>query len=280
MTFRRASAVAAAFAVLLLGAACGDRADAPLGAETDEPLFVQGKQLQKQSRHAEALAAFLKLIDQRGSRASAESHLEAGLIYLGHTKDPVEACHHFRRYLELQPNSKEAPLVRGKVEEARREFAKTLSARPLEDQSVRLEIAEELSSLRRERDELRAELAALRGTAAPPRSTMITVPDLSGRPPLNPPVAKIVQPLITPAPSAAAFVQPAPTRPAGAAGGPAQPKASATPPAAKPRTHTVAAGDTLYRLSRLYGVKVEAIAAANGMSVQTPLKVGVVLRIP
>lgn len=289
MTVRNLFAAGAACAVLLLAAGCY-RENSPLGVETDDPLFVQGKQLEKLNRHPEALTLFLQLIDKRGERSSAESHLEAGLIYLNHTKDPVEACHHFRKYLELQPNSKEAQYVRGMVDAARREFARTLSARPLEDQAVRLEIAEEVSKLRRENEELRAELAARRGVAPLPMRSGLVVPDLSNSKTggaAAPPVNKLADSPITPAP-AAPLIQPArsattaqaslqqaataptlassvPTRPATKAGG---------------RTHTVGQGDTLYRLSKQYGVTMEDIAEANGMKVTSPLKLGTPLKIP
>ena len=44
--------------------------------------------------------------------------------------------------------------------------------------------------------------------------------------------------------------------------------------------HTVVAKDTLFNLSKRYGVKVEELAAANGMAVSSPLKLGTVLKIP
>jgi hypothetical protein len=50
-----------ALLVVLMGAGCGDREGAPLPAETDDPYYVQGIQLQKQGRQAEALNAFLKV---------------------------------------------------------------------------------------------------------------------------------------------------------------------------------------------------------------------------
>src|SRR3954462_2366035 len=139
MTVRRILAAAAVLVSLLLGAGCGDREGAALPAETDESYYIQGVQLKKQGRNPEALNAFLKVIEKRGERAAAESHLEAALIYLDQTKDPVEAYHHFRKYLELQPNSKEAVRVRGMVEAAKREFARSLPARPLDDQSQKLQ---------------------------------------------------------------------------------------------------------------------------------------------
>lgn len=48
------------------------------------------------------------------------------------------------------------------------------------------------------------------------------------------------------------------------------------------RTHTVAAGDTLYSISRQYGVTVDAIIAANTQTLPDPnrLDVGQVLNIP
>jgi LysM repeat protein len=289
MTVRLALTLAATLAALLLGAACGVRDNATIAAETDEPLFVQGKQLIKQTRHPEALSAFLKLIDRRGERGAPESHLEAGIIYLNHTKDPLEAYHHFRKYLDLQPNSKEAGGVRGMVDAARREFARTLSARPLEDQSVRLEIAEELSKLRRERDELRAELAALRGaTPVQVRSSMITVPEISNPRGIAPPVAKVEGSPITPAPAqnsgsvgvapplqATQGRQPSPIQ-----SSPLRPTAPAQTLTKSGRTHPVAAGDTFYKLSKQYGVTIEDIAAANGLSVDSKLKLGTKLKIP
>src|SRR5688572_33001454 len=138
MTVRRTFSVVIALLAVLAGGGCGDRDGAPLPAETDEPFYVQGKQLMRQGRNPEALTSFLKVIDRRGERGAAESHLEAGTIYLKHTKDPVEAYHHFRKYLDLQPNSKEAAGVRGMVEAAKREVARTLAARPLDDQAVKM----------------------------------------------------------------------------------------------------------------------------------------------
>ena len=50
---RRLPVLLAALLGLAL-AGCGDRDRAQLPAETDDPFYVQGKQLQKQSRHTEA----------------------------------------------------------------------------------------------------------------------------------------------------------------------------------------------------------------------------------
>jgi LysM repeat protein len=293
-TVRRHFLYAFALVVALLGAGCGERDGAPLPAETEDPYYVQGKQLQKQGRNAEALNAYLKVIDRRGDNPSPESHLEAGQICLNHTKDPLAACYHFRCYLKAHPNSKETRGVIGMVEAAKREFARSLPGRPMEDQSVRMAVDEEVGKLRRENEELRAELAVLRGGGAVPvprLPRMITLPAevRSASPSLPPPVAAVIDAPVTPAPvgpqtvaQSAAGIQRMPP--------PATKQSRASPmgPAPKSalaagRTHTVAAKDTLYGIARRYNVKVEDIVAANPAivpRVSSPLRVGTALRIP
>lgn len=290
MTVRRLFVTALALLAVLLGAGCGGGAS-QLGPETDEPLFIEGRQFKRQSRNNEALNAFLKVIEKRGPRESPESHLEAGQLYLEHMKNPVAAIHHLQKYLELQPNSAQAQLVRGLVQRAMRDFAATIPGRLLEDQSARVAFNEDIERLRREIEELRAENATLRGGGAtpvyrpptagvqlplgnPPRSNPAPAqPAPAGRGDflLQPaPVAQAAPPAVTPR---GATVAAAPTRPANAAGG---------------RSHTVAQGESLYGIARRYygtGVnkaQVDRIFDANRdvMRDPTDLKPGMTLRVP
>ena len=282
--------------LVLLASGCGDRERLPLPPEIEDPYYVQGKQLQKQGRPSEALNAFLKVIDRRGESPSPESHLEAGLICLYHTKDFPAAYYHLRRYHKAQPNSKEAPLVLGKIEEAKREFARTLPGRPLDDQSLRLAMEDEVHKLRRENEELRAELAVIRGggvaaTSRGPR--MIALPEEVRVGPVRPPAVAVAPgpepaapaeeerpPLVTPAPAPASV---SPASPVTAAPPRAAPEAARPAPRAASRSHTVAPKDTLYSISRRYQVRVEDIVAANPALLpraSTPLRVGTTLRIP
>lgn len=274
---RRIIPVVAALLAMFGAAGCTDHGRDPLPAETDDPYYVQGKQLMKQGRNAEALGAFLKVIDRRGERGAPESNLEAGLIYLNHTKDPVEAYHHFRRYLVLQPNSKEAADVRGMVKAAQREFARTLPTRPLEDQSARLEVRETIERLQRENEELRAQIATLRGTSAAVGrvAPMINLPDEVAPPPRPPaggesPLTAAPAPRATPSAGTPATKAAPQTRPAAAAG---------------TRTHTVQPKETIFGISVQYygtGRGTGAIYQANrdAMRHPTDLRPGMVLRIP
>jgi hypothetical protein len=287
MTVCRTISVVTACLAVFAGAGCGDRDAAQLPAEIDEPYYVEGKQLMRQGRNPEALTSFLKVIDRRGERGAAESHLEAGFIYLNHTKDPVAAYHHFRKYLDLQPNSKEAVRVRGMVEAAKREFARTLPARPLDDQSLKLQANDEIEKLRRENEELRAQIATLRGASMIPVTRAAPVISLPAQPSgANPPVAAVVNspnmptpaPRTTPAPTTM-FQAPAAQTPASRVSAPTRP---ATPGA---RTHTVAPKDTLYGISVKYygnGKQVDAIYQANRdqMRSKEDVRPGMTLRLP
>lgn len=261
------SALAAA---LLLAGCGGDSGE--LGPETDEPLYQQGQQQEKQGRPQEALNSFLKLIAKRGEQAP-EAHLEAGILELEEMKNPLEAIHHFRMYLQLQPNSRLAGQVRDQVARAEREFAATLPAPNWETGSSAPELQAKITRLENDNLQLQADNQALRAQLGAPRMPSV--------------------PTEVPAPVAARIPPEAASRtllvPVGPA--PAPPSPSPAPvaaAAARPggRTHVVQAHDTLYKLAAQYygsGKRYKDIIAANPDKFRggnTALKPGDVLRIP
>ena len=289
-----------ALVAMLLAAGCERGDSLTLSSETDEPYYRQGQQLSKQGRNQEALNAYLKVIAKRDDTAP-ESHLEVGLILLRQVKDPIAAIYHFRKYLELQPNSRQAVYVRGLIDTAKREFARTLPATPLESQADQLEKQDQIDRLLRENDQLKAELTALRGgVVAPPiRSRAVLENESPGGAPMitipvtptetTPPAADEAPVTYAPvqAPPAAADEAPviqavplsAPTRPSAARAAAIR----ATPTSG--RTHTVAKGDTLFSLAQKYygnRSKWRDIYAANRdvLPSETGLKPGMQLKIP
>ena len=290
MTVRLNAAAVLAAAVLLLGAGCGGGRNVTFTVETDDPYYREGQRLVKVGRDAEALSAFLKVIEKRGEQASAESHLEAGLICLNHIKDPIEAIHHFRKYLELQPNAKQAPGVRGLIDTAKREFARTLPAHPLESQAIPGDQMEQLRQLTRENEELHTQLAAQRTATTTQflRSSRTTV-EASEPPAVVANVGNI--PLITPAPIQARAAMGESLISPGSSSTPLITPSLSTPKGRGAtravttggRKHTIGTGDTLYNVSKRYGVKMEDIVAANRdilPSVTAPLRRGAELKIP
>lgn len=284
-----------ALCALWFATGCERGGNLPFRAEDAEADFQRGKQLIRQGRNQEALAAFLKVISRRGDDAP-ESYLEAGLLYQQHIKDPIASIYYFRKFLELQPNSSQADLVRGRIDAAKREFARTLPAHPLEDASVKLQYMDQLERLQRENEQLKAEIADLRAAASSnattppprPRAASANLPS-----PITPvsrtvPVAPMADssPLIRPATSVdnrtALEKSPlqAPTTPR------VVPPAATPPPATAGRRHVVQHGDTLSVISqRYYGTKGRwrEIYAANRdvlKSENDRLNLGMELKIP
>jgi hypothetical protein len=260
-----------------------------LGSELDEPGYRQGQQLERQGSPQQALTSFLKVIAKRNDDAP-ESHLEAGLIYSQHIKDPIAAIYHFRKYLELQPNSRQAELVRQRIDAAKREFARTLPAQPLESAADRLEMQDQVAHLQRENDQLKAELSALHGGAPMPvmpvRRDPATAEDDG---------VSIHPPVLVSQPETESPLSLAPDNPVPAVRSPAAKPTTARSAATKPaapasagRKHTVQVGESLYKIATHYygaagaSAKVQVIFEANRdvMKSISDLKPGMELRIP
>ena len=285
-------AVALAFAL----GGCGDDSRQSYATETDEPYYRQAEQMKRANRQQEALSAYLKVIEKRGDDAP-ESHLETGLLYLHHIRDPIAAIYHFRKYLSLRPNSAQAPLVRQRIDAAIRDFARTLPAQPVENKLQRVDLIAAMDKLKLENDLLKQQLAEYQAgrtpTEAPAGNDAETneaplprdpaekrgastatggfalntdaMPTVRTRPGTKPEPARTVTPPTT-------------TRTA--------PANTTTPPApAGARRHTVRAGDTLSSLAqRYYGSRSrwrDIYQANRGvMKSESDLKVGMDLVIP
>ena len=268
-------------------------------AEIDEPAYRRGKELLRQGRDQEALASFMRVIEQRGDNAP-ESHLEVGLLYQRQVRDPIAAIYHYRKFVDAKPHSQQADLVRQRIAAAMREFADTLPLKPLENQEKRNDLYEVVERLQRENTELKDQLAMARANAALlAGGTRPTVADLSinvsgdGPAPPQPAVPNIVREPsrtttvanspITPAPltpeETSRTWQP-PTRPSEAS------MVGSTPPTAGgTRRHIVARGDTLSNLALRYyndRSRWRDIYAANRnrMSSENDLRIGMEVLIP
>lgn len=269
-------------ALLMLLAGCERPAGSGLVAEIDDADYTRGKNLLRQNRNQEAMAAFLKVIDKRAGDAP-ESHLEVGRLYQEQIKDPIQAIYHYRKYRELKPNAPQAELVRQLIHAATRDFARTLPAQPLENQVLRNDLLEVVERLQRENTQLRADLAAI-GAGRPGLAASVEDPGTSGPPfafgAMSPPqlvsrgpAEDTDAPQISQAP--VQTVAPVPAQPA-------------APGATSGRRHVVAQGESLYSIARRYygtptNARISEIVAANKDVLpngSTSLKIGMELRIP
>ena len=304
MRFRFFSLCLCALAALIFSAGCGRYDAASLTAEIDEPYYRRGKDLLRQGRNQEALASFLKVIDERGADAP-ESHLELGILYQQHIKDPIAAIYHYRKFRELKRNSPQSDLVRQRIDAATREFARTLPAQPLDNQMERIDLLDRVDQLQRENLQLKDQLLGVRteavntsrvaaspvssdssaGAVAEPSDVLAPLAINPAESPLaESPSPEPVVEVSAPAP-ATVLVPPSvslrtPSRPT--------PSASAPPVAASSgKRYVVQKGDSLYSIAkRFYGTatnaRVQSILQANRsvLANAAALRPGMTLVIP
>ncbi len=306
-----------ALAALLFAAGC-DRVDSlPFTAEVDEPGYRRGKELIRQGRNRDALLEFQKVIEKRGLNNAPESHLEIGLLYQNHIKEPIPAIYHFSKYRELKPNTEQASYVRGRIDAAKREFASTLPGRPLDNPLTDANNAEVIERLQRENEQLHAANARLRvslglsarapvdaagniaATPLAPEDTPAFEPSpvtasntdevIVSRPILDadtPAFEPITAPSFTP--TRPSQTQQATIAATPSARPPQQTQTQNPPPATTSgRRHVVRQGEGLWTIARRYygtptAAQIDGIYNANRdrMTSKTDLKVGMELRIP
>jgi LysM repeat protein len=237
---------------------CGPSSN--VSQETEERAYRRGKNLLREGRKDEALQAFQSVIATRAD--ATESHLEAGLIYLNHIKDPLAAIYHFRNYLALNPEGEYADFVKELILTAQKDFAQTLPGEPFGNEVERVNLMETVNKLREENNQLKQSVVELQKQLTDSEMESQRYRQALAQANSLPAAPSEVAPIV---------IQPAPRQPAQAtAGG---------------QTYTVQAGDTLSLVSRrVYGTpsRWAEIFAANRDQLPSPdsLKPGQVLRIP
>lgn len=139
-------------ATLLMLCGCGKDAKSSEAKEERNPLIKQGQAYLEIKDYKKAEAAFKEAIEN--DPRMARPHLDLATIYHQYRPDYVSAIHHYRRYLELRPDSEKAEFIReqiGKVEKALIDEILTRSGA--------FQIKEECDRLRKENAALKQQLA-------------------------------------------------------------------------------------------------------------------------
>ena len=189
---------------------------------------------------------------------SAAAHFELACLFENREADPAAAIYHYQQYLKLRPKAENAEFVNQHILALKQELAKTVSLGPVTERQQREfeRLAEENRRLNEEVEKWRAYATRLQaltnqlGAASP--ATRAGKPAGSAQPPSGSP-------------------------------SPSNSPGSSQPPAILPnmqRTHTVKAGETPMMIARKYGIKVDALMAANPKLEPRHLKVGQTLNIP
>jgi tetratricopeptide (TPR) repeat protein len=198
----------------------------------------------------------------------ANAHLELGMLYENRLVDPISAIYHYRKFLELRPDSDKKQLVEDFIERAKLSLTAKLPQSPVVDPNELARLENEKAALLQENATLRTRVSELE------RAVSITPVETT------PPAAGIVAATV---PATAPMPAAAPATMMAAAVTPTTESSTAELP--RVRTYTVQHGDTLQSLAlRYYGSRSgwERIYQANrsGLPSKDQLKVGQQLVIP
>jgi len=223
--------------------------------EEKEPHFVLGKGRVNAMDYQGAIEAFEQSLE--ANPHSAAAHFELGWLYDEKVPDPAAAIYHYGQYLQLHPNADNAEVIQQRIYSCKQRLAKDvlpLPSAPAAQQQLENQ-AEQIRQLQDEVNKWRAYYASQLAAAKTNASSLAnaTVPPTPGQ---------AAQNVTVPAGSASASRLASPAT------------------VARPRTHTVVAGETAAGIARKYGVKLSALEEANPDMNPARIRVGQVLNIP
>lgn len=239
------SACAVWFGVVLSGCAPSGQSQS---GEEKEPHYVLGKGRVNAMDFRGAIEAFEKSLEVNPHSASA--HFELGWLYDEKEPDPVAAIYHYQQYLKLYPGADNAEVIKQRIYSCKQQLATDVT--PLSSAPAAQKQLDQLADQNRQ---LQDEVNRWRSYYA---SQLAAAKTNSPPPPNN------------------AVAQPIPAKPTGVN----TVRSGNTATTARPRTHTVVAGETAVGIARKHGVKLSALQAANPDMNPGRIRVGQVLNIP
>ena len=255
---------------LIVGFSCGCERSSPItdaeaGRETN---YQRARKFYEQNDFQAAAEFYKRALAVNPEFANA--HLELGLLCDNKLSDPISAIYHYRRYLELRPDSEKKQLVSDFIERAKVSLAAKLPQSPVIDANDVTRLQNEKATLLQENAQLRTQIAELEKAANATKSVMALPPTTDFAVPAASVPVTNAQPVSAP-PTIMAAV-------------PITPSVETTE-STRTRMHVVQKGDTLFSLAlRYYGARSawDRIYQANrsGLSNRDQLKVGQQLVIP
>ncbi|HEU0009898.1 MAG TPA: LysM peptidoglycan-binding domain-containing protein [Verrucomicrobiae bacterium] len=260
---------------------------------------------EQRNRHYVAARENLAALDYKGAIESFEravednprsalAHFELGVLYETRENDFAAALYHYNKALKLRPNAYPADNIKQRIPGCKQELVKADALGTMQPAALR-----EAERLRDENQMLRKQILALQAQLASRPAGSTNPPGAAGggasvpasrRPPgqANPPAPAVFAHSgprdadATESPGGPGAARAAGGRMSGAGSLSAgdRPGGAASGSAARPRSHPVKPGETPSSIARLYGVRLEALLAANPGLEPRKLKVGQPLSVP
>ncbi len=125
---------------------------------TSDRSYEQAEQKRSSQDYRGAIGFYEKALDS--TTKAADAHFRMGMIYDANLDDAVGAVHHFKRYLEIQPNGAHAKEARANLDRIELKLATSLAGGTLITHA-------EAAKLRQENKDLRDQLAQRNNPSLP-----------------------------------------------------------------------------------------------------------------
>lgn len=252
-------------AVWLGGNGCSPSDSSQLDEEK-EPHFVLGKSRVNAMDYTGAIEAFSESLEV--NPRSAAAHFQLACLFDTKESDPAAAIYHYQEFLRLNPKADNAEVIRQRIYSCKQQLAADvmpLPSAPAAQQQLE-KLAEQNRQLQGQVDHLNDVVkqwnAYYASQSSAPRTSLGDSAS-SLAPAAGSPTPDDVSPAAAPTP----MTKTTTTR-------------TAVRTAARPRTHTVMAGETLAGIARKSGVSLTALQAANPGVTPKKMRVGQVLNLP
>ena len=225
--------------------------------EEKEPHFLEGRNCINSMDYPGAVEKFEQAIEVNPHSAAA--HFQLGWLYEEKVPDAAAAIYHFQQFLKLRPNSDNAEVIKQHINNCKQDLAKTVLPLPVTPGMQR-----QFEQLAEENKRLKDELEQWKGYAA-------RLQTLTGQ------LAQASASLRTPSNAQIQSVQ---QNPGGSNAGSATRSGRQSVPIGATRTYNVQSGDSLYSIAKKYGVRLDALKAANPNVDPNRLRIGQSLNVP
>ena len=218
--------------------------------EEKESHFLLGRTRASAMDYQGAIESFERALEV--NPRSAAAHFELACLFERREADAATSIYHYQQYMKLRPKADNVETVKQHILALKQELAKTVSLGVVTERQQR-----EFERLVEENRRLNEEVQGWRAFSA--RMQVST-----NQPGAGQAAPRLVKPSVVGNPATNTLA------------------AQSSPPAAPAllRTHTVKSGETAATIARKYGLKLEALRAANPKMEPRRLRAGQTLNIP
>lgn len=224
--------------------------------EQKDPYYLAGKNRLQDRDYQGAIEMFEKALDVNPRSGSA--HFELGILYEQQQADYAAALYHYQRAVMLNSNMPFADLGRQRMQECKRELAKSV-VQPLSMENLQ----RDLDKAREENHDLKQRLQAWQSYYAGRGITLSNLVPAVANPPLR--VTQQTVAARNDGSANTARMSPVPR---------------SNSPSASARIHSIASGETPASIARRYNIKLSALQSANPTMDAKRLRPGQTLVVP